>query len=237
MKPARLFVATCLLLAGAVAALPTRLPGPPGLCSAFEVGDNAPSLDAAFKDLAKDKVAETTIKLLDDHTAHAVVRMDVLRRAVFARELKNDLLDELALRLTTRALLSKGTEKDRAAALFDAGYLLYITSVISNGSVARTLAVQEGVPGYALITRALAMNDDPEMHVGACYATLPVMHGNADVAQSARYAPIFRAHAEKAARASADPLVVANLNVALSMEGLSIEQLVAKADKPAKPAR
>lgn len=229
MNPARLFVGTCLFLAAAIAA--PILPGPPGICTPFEVGDNTASLDAAFKNLAKDKFAETTLKLLDDHAAHAVVRMEVLRRALTAGAIH----DEFALRLTTRALLAKGTEKERAAAMFDAGYFIYNASVLGDGPVIRSLAVQDGLPGYALITRALALHDDPEMQVGASYATLPIMHGRSDSPQASKYAALFRAHAEKAARASSDPLVVSNLKVALSMEGLKIEQLAAKPD--AKPAR
>lgn len=236
-RPARLIAGTCLLLSAAFAA-PTPPPGPPGLCSPFEVGGAATTLDAAFKDLAPEKVAETMVRLLDENPAHAAVRMEVMRRAVFAREARPDALDQLALRLTTRALLAKGTDQERAGPVFDAGYFIYQASVLTDGLVDE-LAKHEDLPGYGLVTRALAMKDDAEMQVGACYVTLPVMHGGDPAHRSPRYPELFRAHAEKAARGSSDPLVVSNLKVALAMEGLQIEQLAAKpqAAPDAKPAR
>ena len=226
MNPARLLIASCLLLAGAVAALPAPMPGPPGLCAPFEIGDASKPLDAAFKDLPKHKVAETLIKLLDENAAHATVRMEVIRRAVFARETKAEALDELALHVTTRALLAKGADKDRAAAIFDAGYFIYTASVLGAGECGK-LAVQDGTPGYALVVQALGMNPDPEMQVGACYVTLPAMHAARDDAERGRFVGLFRGHAEKAARGSTDPLVTSNLKAVLSIEGLSLEQLAA----------
>jgi hypothetical protein len=223
MKLARTLLAAAILTGAALAA-PNLLPGPPGICSGMELGEAAKPLDAAFKDLPKEKTAEVLLKLLDENRAHAIVRMEAIRRAMFAREARAEALDEMALQITTRALLAK--DADRAGALFDAGYFIYMSSVLTEGAT-RSLARQEEIPGYALIARSLAILDDPEVHVGACYATLPLMHAGKDDPRHAKYAALFRGHAERAA-ASADPLVSANLRYVANFENFTLDQLRAK---------
>ncbi|MEK6700782.1 MAG: hypothetical protein AABZ53_00835 [Planctomycetota bacterium] len=212
------------------------LPGPPGICTPIDIGSQREVIDKEYAAIKPADVVGGIIALLDKHQDHAMLRMEILRRAIGFGDSKGaQVPDALMLRLAVRAAALAGNEKKdvTAAALFDAGYWIYQRSVLDE-SVDRKLGEAEGLPGYGLIRQALKIKDDNEMSLGATFATLPAMHGG-DGPSKAKFLKLFKGHATDALKgAPAGGEIERNLTYFLSVEGLSIDDVRAK-PTPAAP--
>lgn len=151
--------------------------GPPGFCSGFFAGDEGAKVEEIFKSVKPEEMGDAIVKSLDMFPDHATTRMEILRRGVFGAEVKEERLVRTALHLMARAAAAEGDARPRA--LFDAGYFVGISGLLLDGEL-RKIGVEDGIAGYALVKRAIALKDDPEMHVGACFLTVPFMHGEAE---------------------------------------------------------
>lgn len=213
------------------------LPGPPGICSPIDIGSQLDVIEKEFAAIKPTDVVGGIIALLDKHHDHAMLRMEILRRAIGFGDSKGaQVPDALMLRLAVRAAALAGNEKKdvTAAALFDAGYWIYQRGVLDE-SVDRKLGEAEGLPGYGLIRQALKIKEDSEMSLGAAFATLPAMHG-ARADGKSKFLPIFKAHAAAALKgAPAGGEIERNLTYFLSVEGLSIDDVRTKHDSPTTP--
>lgn len=212
---------TAGVLAGASLAFAATSMGPPGLCGPIHAGADAQTLAGAYKDVKNDNVLPALTTLLDQFPDHATSRMEAIRRAVFATETKADRLERIALHLLARAACAE--PKSQAAAIFDAGYFIYVCSVLADTEL-KTLGAADGIAGYALVKRAVALKDDPEMQVGACYVTFPPMHSHNDLTSKASL-KAFREHAKLAARNLSDERISKNLEVLLPQDGVTLESL------------
>lgn len=213
------------------------LPGPPGICSPIDIGSQREVLDKQYQAVKPGEMVDGVIALLDKHQDHAIVRMEILRRALGYGDTKGGVDPQaIMLRLAVRAASLAGSDKRDAlaAALFDAGYMIYQRGVLDEG-LDRKLGDSEGLPGYGLIRQALKIKEDNEMNVGAAFATLPAMHG-ARADGSNKFLPIFKAHAAAALKgAPAGGDIERNLTYFLSIEGLSVDDVRPKHDSSPTP--
>ena len=195
-----------LMLAGSV------LAGPPLLCHAIDIGTarslpwNSTSWNLSGNETYDTtKLVADTLTLLEPDTP-VLVRMETMRRATLYAQGKRGLARELLAGLEAR---TKGNPKDAMAA-FDYGYLVETykqanwllghTNWLKN-SHAADMAAAEGVDGYALVERAIAMHGgDAAMEFAA---VLMVKDDRA---------PERARHLQKAlAGAKNDPLLARNL--------------------------
>jgi hypothetical protein len=217
----------CHLLSGAAVSLALTLSaalGPPGVCGNIECGPAASSVDAAWSGVTRRNVVERLPGVLDRFSENTIARMEVLRRTLF---LEGASASEVVGALSLRALEREASGEYAAAAVFDAGYAIHLYATMGDDQMERR-AVKDGIPGYALVARAIQMKPDAGMHVGAAFVTLPAMQPRGSE-RLVGAKVLFAGHCEAALRgASAGSAEEANLAFVLKMDDQSIEQVRAR---------
>lgn len=175
--------------------------GPPLICHPFEIG-SAHSLpwgtstaggwdnpDASY-DLHR--LQADTLALLNPQTA-VLARMETIRRAAIYG------VQDAAVMKSLLSSLQGRTGKSTALALFDYGYML---ATLKQIEWRYKQDLSDGIDGYALVKKALAIEANPEMHFAA-----------AIIASSAPVRPAERnEHLQLARAASSDRTLAQNVS-------------------------
>jgi len=208
----------------AVACLGLTAPrmGPPGICSTIACGEASKVLDQQWEGVAADLPGKLPV-VLDALASNTAGRMEALRRVAMNSVSRAPSVVSL---LAVRALEKEG-QPGHAAAVFDVGYVVHLYATLGDEGAQR-LGVQDGVAGYAMVTRAITEKGDAGMHVGAAYMTLPAMQPNDDGRQAKARAR-FDEHARQATKlmAAGSP-DEANLEFVLQFEGTTVQEVRAR---------
>jgi hypothetical protein len=195
--------AVALAARGALAGTPlTCFPFAIGQARSLPIGPGAiGSVDPKY-DISR--LVHDTIDLLGP-TTPVIVRMETLRRAsIYARANSRAGADLLA-KLRERASVSNA---DAGLAVFDFGYLAATYREVGIGT-------GDGVDGYELVLKAIALQRDPEMEFAAAIITWPRPADQEDHLRKA------------AAAATSGSLLAVNLVSHFSSKGRSIEEIQA----------
>jgi hypothetical protein len=186
--------ATVFLFAALMTAVPA-LAGPPLLCFPFDIGQakSLPIVHRGFGEVdpAYDmsRLVGDTVELLGPKTP-VIVRMETLRRATLYARANPKVGADLLAKLQERAGISRA---EAPLAVFDFGYLVetYRQSEVR---------LATDVDGYALVQKANAFQNDPQIEFAAAIISLWPKRADHD------------AHVKNAeAAANTDPLIAANL--------------------------